>query len=596
LNGVEPLFAEALQLEDQGRHAEALDRYRLLLQSSPELSDAWHNQGLLLARLGRFADAEQSHRRYVAAHPADARAYSDLADVLLALGSHDEALAALELALQITPADASARVRRGVALSCLKRFAEAHDAFAAVRRSHPDEVARLVDRVAPGAGIEATLSPKNIFLARRFTAQGFCDWSGWDEYVAEMRGVADDSTAVLEPAIGFMSQHLPLDDAERHAIMRRIATPIEARLPPLPAPAPRQRQRIRIGVMSPDYREHLNAYLLRPLFELTDRRRFEMYAYSLMPDDGGPLRARIRAAADEFHDLHALSDTAAALAIRRDDIDILLDVGGHTTGGRFGITAQRPARVQVSYLGFPSSLGSKRVDYAIVDRVAAPDASSWSESLAYLPSTFFLYDYRDPTPALVSRREYGLPEDAFVFSVFHKAAKITPECFFLWMDILRQVPRSVLWCLSTSATTEANLRREAQGSGVDPARLVFAHYESMERYMARQRLSDLMLDAANHNALTTACDALSVGLPLLTFGGGTAFANRAAESILRAAGLPDMVAVDRDAYVRMAVALATDKPALAAIKDRLARNRYCAPLFDTAGRVRELEAAFERML
>jgi protein O-GlcNAc transferase len=596
LTGAHALFAEALQLEDQGRHEEALERYRRLLQERPDLSDAWHNQGLLFARLGRFLDAEQSHRQYIAAHPRDARAYGDLADVLLALDRHEEALAALDRSLQIAPADVSSRVRRGVALACLRRFAEAKEAFASVRSSHPSEFARFVARVAPGAAIDVVLSPQNIFLSRRFAAQGRCDWAGWDEYVAEMRSTADDPAALLEPAIGFMSQHLPLDDAQRHAIMRLIAAPIEARLPPLPAPAPRQRQRIRVGVMSPDYREHLNAYLLLPLFELADRKRFEIYAYSLASDDGGPARARIRAAADAFRDLHTLSDTEAALAIRTDDVDILVDVGGHTTGGRFAVTLQRPARVQVSYLGFPSSLGSKRIDYAIVDRTAAPEGSSWSESLVHLPHTFFLYDYRSaPPPVVVSRRDYGLPEDAFVFCATHKAEKITPECFFLWMDILRAVPGSVIW-FANVAPAAPFLRRAAQGCGVDPARLVFTGLEQRDRYLARQVLGDLMLDAANHNALTTACDALGMGLPVLTFGGGTAFASRAGESIVRAAGMPDLVATDRAAYVRTAVELASNQAALAAVRTRLAANRRSAPLFDTAARVRELEDSFERML
>ena len=479
----------------------------------------------------------------------------------------------------------------------MARFDEAREVFFDARARNPQEVASFVQRVVGTGSLDTALSPENIFLARRYAAQGQCDWTDWDRYVAEMRRAARTPDVALEPAIGFMSQHMPLDDEERHAIMRRIAAPIEARLPALPPPAPRQRPRIRVGVMSPDFREHLNAYLLRPLFELADRKRFEMYAYSLAPDDGGPSRARIRAAAEAFRDLHALPDAEAALAIRRDDVDILLDVGGHTTGGRFAITAQRPARVQVNYLGFPSSLGSKRVDYAIVDRIAAPEAASWSESLVRLPSTFFLYDYRGPPPlAVVARRDYGLPEKAFVFCAFHKAEKITPESFFSWMEILRRVPRSVLWFPGMSATAVANLRGEAQRSGVGPERLIFTAFETRDRYLARQRLGDLMLDAFNHNALTTACDALGMGLPLLTLGGGAAFANRAAESILRAAGLPELVAADRDAYVRMAVDLASDAAALGKLRDRLQRNRKTAPLFDTAGRVRELEAAFERML
>lgn len=597
MSEVDALLARAIALEDSGKPQEALESYRQLLAAAPRHAAALHNRGLLLARLGRFAEAEQSHREYVAHFPADPRAHGNLADVLMALGRYDESVAALDAVLRLAPGDASAMVRRGMVLACLLRFDEARQVFAVARTRHPAEVARFIGRVAPGASIDTTLSPENIYLTRGWQAQGQCDWSGWSRYVAEMRKAAAAPEVALEPAIGFMSQHAPLDDAERHAIMRRIAAPIEARLPALPPPGPRQRPRIRVGVMSPDYREHLNAYLLRPLFELADRKRFELYAYALTPDDGGPSRARIRAAADAFRELHALPDTEAALAIRRDDLDILLDVGGHTTGGRFAITAQRPARVQVNYLGFPSSLGSKRVDYAIVDRIAAPEAASWSESLVYLPGTSFLYDYRGAPPiSVVSRRDYGLPEDAFVFCTFHKAEKVTPECFFIWLEMLRQVPRSVLWFSGVVPGAAANLRREAHGRGIDAARLVFAPFDTRDRYLARQRLGDLMLDALNHNALTTACDALGMGLPVLTTADGTAFANRSAASIVRAAGMHELVAPDREAYLRTAVALASEPTALQAVKDRLRANRATAPLFDTAGRVRELEAALERML
>jgi protein O-GlcNAc transferase len=594
LAGVDALFARAIALEDAGSPEEALAQYRELLAREPLHADAWHNHGLLLARLGRLTDAERSHREYAGRRPRDPRAHSNLADVLVALRRDDEALASLDAALAIAPNDVPLLVRRGVVLSCLQRFDAARRAFADGLERHAQEVERLVLRIAPDASLDAALTPENIFLTRRYVAQSACDWGGWDAYVAQAKSIAAGPPLALEPSIAFMVLHLPLPDAERHALVRQITARIETLAPELPPPGPRRSQRIRVGVISPDFREHLNAYLLRPLFELADRRRFELFAYSLGADDGSPARARIRAAADCFRDLRPEADRRAAQIIRDDDIDILVDAGGYTTGARFAITAQRPARVQVNYLAFPASLGSARVDYAIVDRVAAPGQASWSERLVRLPHTYFLYDYRETPQAVVSRAEYGLPEDAVVFCAFHKAEKITPECFPTWMEILRRVPRSVLWLFQLQAAAE-NLRRHARDLGVDPARLVFARYETRERYLARLRLADLMLDAVNHSAMTTACDALGMGLPLLAFGGGAAFAARAGESLLRAAGMPELV-VQPGEYVETAVRLGANPSALRELRARLAAKRTSAPLFDTAGRVRELEAAFEQML
>ena len=596
MSGVDALFARAIALEDSGRPEEALAQYRELLALAPLHADARHNHGLLLARLGRLAEAEHSHREYVERHPQDPRAHSDLADVLLALGRDAEALAALDGALAIRADDVPALVRRGVLLACLQRFDEARGVFAAAVARYPRQVESLVRQIAPGGGIDTALLPENIFLTRRDSAQKACDWTDWEGYVAQAKAAAGAPSLALEPAVGFIALHLPLTDAERHGILRHVAAPIEARVPVLPPLGARARQRIRLGVLSPDYYEHLNAHLLRPLFELADRSQFELLAYSLGADDGGQARARIRAAADAFRDLRPLSDEQAAGVIRSDGVDILLDAGGYTTDARPAITFQRPARLQVNYLAFPASFGSGRVDYAIVDSVVAPSAQMWSEALACLPHTFFLYDFRAAAPqAPVARAEYGLPEDACVFCAFHKSLKITPPGFALWMEILRLTPASVLWFGALPAAAIRNLRAEAARHSVDPARLFFAPFEPGHRYLARQRLGDLLLDAPDHNAMTTACDALSVGLPVLTLR-GFAMTTRTGESLLRAAGLPELVAADREAFVRIAVRLGTDRSLLADLRARLARQRQSGPLFDTAARVRELGAAFAAML
>jgi predicted O-linked N-acetylglucosamine transferase (SPINDLY family) len=292
-----------------------------------------------------------------------------------------------------------------------------------------------------------------------------------------------------------------------------------------------------------------------------------------------------------------MPDTIAASRIQRDGIDLLVDVGGHSTGGRFAITAQRPARIQVMYLGFAGSIGSKRVDYAIVDRVVTPPQSpvEWTEMLVYLPSTYYLYDFRVDAPDIaLSRRDYGLPEEAFVYCAFHKAEKITPDAFDLWMRILRSVEGSIIWFLALPAAAIANLRSAAEACGVDPSRLHFAPFDPRSRYLARQRLGDLMLDCFHHSAMTTACDALAAGLPVLTVK-GQSMASRAGESLLRAAGLPELVAGDAEAFLRQAIQLASDRHRLEELRRKLKGNRYSAPLFDTAARVRQLEAAFDQM-
>ena len=584
------LYATALSFEDLGQSDAALVHYDRALAIAPHHEDALHNRGLLLARLGRLEEAEANQRRYLAAFPEAARAHGALADMLIASGRFEEAIEALDALERLAPQDASARVRRGVALASLQRYDQASAVFADARARDAQAVAQYLQRIAPGSDPDLMLSPENLFLWQCHLAQRRCDWSSWDACVAEMRRLPGNASAAVEPAVAFMAFHLPLSGDERHAIARHVAAHIEARAPVLPPPLATRHARIRLGILSPDLREHLNAHLLLPLFELLDRERFELYAYSLAADDGSEVRRKLRAAADHFRDLEATTDQDAAWRIRGDDLDILIDAGGHTTGGRFGITARRPARLQALYLGFPGSLGSQRVDVAIVDRVVGGSAAEWSETPVHLPHTYFLYDFRAPVPQLgLSRQHYGLPQNAFVFCAFHKAEKISPDAFALWMRILSQVPRAVLWLLALPAAAQRNLRRQAAAHSVDAQRLVFAPFDSRDRYLARQRLGDLMLDAVHHNAMTTACDALAAALPVLTLR-GTAMAARAGESLLRAAGLPELVAADADTYVAQALQLAASPPRLAEFRRRLAAR--AGPLFDTAARVRELEAAF----
>jgi predicted O-linked N-acetylglucosamine transferase (SPINDLY family) len=592
------LFASAIALEDLGRADEALERYSRVLSQSPNFEDALHNRGLLLARLGRLKEAEQCHRQYSTVYPDSRRARFNLTDVLLAQSRYEEAVGELDLVLAKSPLDIPALVNRGMALAALGRFEEARDAFSTAHSHDALALEKYVLHVAPGSDMEVVLSPISIFLWRCCVAQGICDWSGWDRYIAEFRRMIADPSVPVDPALGFAAFHLPLGADERHAVARRIAKLVESRTAPLSPQAPRNRTKLRIGILSPDFREHLNSYLLLPLFELLDRSRFELYAYSLAGDDGSVIRARVKEAADRFSDFAALRDSEAAHRIRDDQVDILVDASGHTTGGRFGITAQRPAPIQALYLGFSGSLGSSRVDYAIVDRIVAPEkvSAEWSEARVYLPNTYYLYDFRDDIPDVaVTRREYGLPEEAFVYCAFHKPEKITPDAFDLWMRILAAVPRSVMWFLALPDAAVANLRRAAKLRGVDPARLHFAPFEPRTgRYLPRQRLGDLMIDALHHNAMTTACDALGAGLPLLTLQ-GSSIASRAAESLLRAAGVPELVAAGPGDLVEQAVQLATNAGKLARLRAKLQRNRHSAPLFDTTARVRELEAAFTEM-
>ncbi|TAN54930.1 MAG: hypothetical protein EPN20_20950, partial [Magnetospirillum sp.] len=328
-----------------------------------------------------------------------------------------------------------------------------------------------------------------------------------------------------------------------------------------------------------------------------DRDRFRITAYSCGEDDGSAMRRRLEGAFDRFVDLCPVDDAEAVRRIHGDEVDILVDLTGYTTGTRTAILAARPAPVQVNYLGFPGTMGADFIDYIIVDSIVAPpdQQPNFAERLVRLPHSYQANDTRRPIAAQrPSRSECGLPERGFVFCCFNNTFKITPILFDVWMRLLAMVPGSVLWLFQANDKVGDRLKAEAARRGVDPARLIFAARRDLPDHLARHDCADLFLDTLPYNAHTTASDALWAGLPVLTCRGGT-FAGRVAASLLSAVGLPELITESREEYESLALALARDPARLAALRQKLRQNRHAAPLFDSAGFTRDLEAAYSRM-
>lgn len=570
----------------------AIDRYRRALECDPRGRIALQNLGGCLARLDRLEDACAAQAAFAAAFPELPEAHHNHADALLALDRNADARAACQRALAVDPDHGPALLTLGFALADAGELEAAATTLARARERAPASVADFMRRVQAHPGMGANLDPASIWLWRRFERLQRCDWNGLADFLNGLRAIAADPSSEPDRALGFAAMHTPLTAAERLQLARAIATPIERRVPTLaPLPVRAHDGPLRVGLLSPDIREHLGARLLLPLFELADRARIEWTAYALSRDDGSAIRRRLKAAVPRLREVADLRVTDAAAQVRRDRIDLLLDVGGYTTGAAFEITAARPAPVQVQYLGYPGTLGSRRVDYALADEhvVPAEHAPHWSEALVRLPVTHFLYDFREPPPAATpSRADYGLPADAFVLCAFHKGAKIDPETFAAWMEILRRVPRSLLWLIDSAPDAEVRLRAAAVAQGIDAGRLRFAPFEARERYLARYRLADLFIDALYHNGMTTVCDAMAAGLPVATAQGDT-FTSRSAPGLVSAAGMPELICATRAGFAEHVVRLAADGEGLA--RRRVQLQRRAAPLFDTAARVRDIERA-----
>jgi predicted O-linked N-acetylglucosamine transferase (SPINDLY family) len=275
-------------------------------------------------------------------------------------------------------------------------------------------------------------------------------------------------------------------------------------------------------------------------------------------------------------------------------IDIAVDLNGHTIGARSGIFAHRAAPVQVSYLGYAGTSGAPYMDYLLADAVVIPpEEERWyTEKVIRLPHCFLPNDAQRRIGQVPAREAAGLPPHGLVLCAFTNAYKINPPVFDIWMRLLREIPDSVLWLRAMGPEAKENLLREAASRAVDPQRLVFApHVASIAEHLGRHQLADLYLDTLPYNAHSTACDALWAGVPVLTCTGRT-FAARVATSVLTAAGLPELITKDLHEYASCALQLAREPGKLRELRRRLVDQRDHCTLFDTRAYCQHLESAY----
>jgi protein O-GlcNAc transferase len=592
----------------------ALRTYRRLFAHAGRLRKALAGSDLAFAMMSALAEAKPSvkwhlkertdAKRALAADANDEAAWRELGDALSGLERYEQAIACYDKALALAPENRALWWRRSAAMTAIgDRFDPtnftlfpqdasgwAMGAGALLHSQRFAEAAAASDRalrVDPGL-----VAAERVGIhARNYS----CDWSQREE---DKQRITEGSSAGQRLIPPFFYRMICDSEAES-LVVARLWAPKVPRSPGLLWRGERYRhKKIRIAYICAEFREHAVAILVAGVFEHHDKARFETTAISLGPDDKSEMRRRIEAAFDHFIAAREKTDAEIGTLLRELEIDILIDLNGFAGAWRrTGILALRPVPVQVSYVGYTGTMGTPFIDYVIGDRVVIPAEQQihYDEKVVYLPHSYLPADNKrgigERTP---SRIEEELPETGFVFACFNHTYKIAPQMFDVWMRVLRAVESSVLWLRFTNFASMRNLRQEAAARGVTPERLVFAPRKAPAEHLARHRLADLFLDTLPYNAHTTASDALWAGLPVLTCLGNS-FPGRVAASLLRAIGLPELVTASLNEYEALARTLAQDPARLTAIRQKLARNRDTAPLFDTARTTRDLETAYAIM-
>ena len=559
------LYSLGVSLSATGQSTEALEAFTRACDTSPHMAIGYFAKAKSYQDLGLAEAAVETYDQAIAVDPKYMEAYTNKAAVLQAINRHHDALLTLVGATEIEPNHVRSLEGQGLLLGQYKQYGLAVNAFRRALEVDPD--------YAYGEG--------HLMSARLSN----CDWT---DFEAARQRIFDGIRAGKRMC-GPLTIMSLTDDAAlaRQCIEIYAADKYGESMYKLWNGEKYRHRRKRVAFISADFRTHPVGYLMIGMLEKFDRKHFEITGVFTGTADGSDLWKRYRCAFDHYVDVHDKPSLEVAKLLRAMEIDIAIDLSGHTEGTRLDVLSHRPCPVQATYLGFPGTLGLPFIDYLIADpRIIPPELQHhYKEKIVYLPHCYLPRDNSVvPSETTPRRSEFGLPESGVVFCSFNHDYKINPPMFKVWMDLLKEVPGSVLWLMKLNEGAHINLTNQAITHGVDPDRIVYAtRLPRIEDHLARYRLADVFLDTYPYNGHTTAGDALRAGIPVVSLV-GKSFASRVANSLLHDVALTDLAAETINEYMNSSLLLARDIEFKQCIKSKLINknNDDCWPPSDTS--------------
>lgn len=640
---IEQAIEVAVRQHQAGRLAEAESLYRQVLSYQPNHSDALHLLGALLHQCGRNAEAVGLLRRAVLLNPTAAVYHNNLGLALAGDKQFDEAIAAYHRALELRPDDADAwnnlgtalketgRLRDalvvfkqaitlrpcfpdalnnlGTALRLEGRMPEAIEAYQQAINQGPDHAEahyNLGNAYRESGRLDDAVASYRVALALQPDFPGtwnnlgnaLKDQAELDEAIASYRKAmalgGDAAASSLLSVLHYHPGYSPERIREEHARWNeKYARPLKAEIRPDDRDRDPHRP-LRIGYVSPDFCNHPVGRFMLPLLSHHDRSQFQIICYSDVkrPDF---MTERLRPHATLWRQTTRLSDHELADQIRVDQVDVLVDLAVHTGGNRLLAFARKPAPVQVTYLGYCGTTGLETIDYRLTDPYFDPpgaDLACYSEKSVRLPQTYWCYQPAAEAP------EVGpppvLPAGHVTLGCLNNYCKVSEPALAVWCQLLAQTPNSELVLYAPEGSHRERARDRLARAGVDPGRLRFVGRVPLGQYLRQYHAIDIGLDPFPFAGGATTCDALFMGVPVISLAGQTAV-SRAGLSILSNVGLPELVARSAEQYARIARDLAQDLPRLSELRATLRERMRCSPLMDAHRFARDIEAAYRHM-
>jgi protein O-GlcNAc transferase len=600
---------------EQGKTDRAEASYRRALTLQPDHVDALYNLGIVLQAQGKLDEAAASYRRALILQPDFAEAHNNLGVTLATRGRVDEAVASYRRALQVQPEYAEAHNNLGIALAELGKLEEAADSFRRALAIKP-QYAEAHYNLGNALRDQWKLSEADANYRQALTLQPDYAEAHYNlGIILQVRGELEEAVASYRQALSLQPDYA---DAHSNLLLcmnylpnitqKKIyeqslqwnAQHAKAFLQHNFSYPTRQEsdRRLKIGYVSSDFRDHSVAYFIEPVLLSHHREKVEVYCYANVrkPDD---TTRRLQSEADHWCSIIEKPDIEVAELIRRDNIDILVDLGGHTGEKRLMVFAGRPAPIQVTWLGYPNTTGMAAIDYRFTDAIADPAGEAdelHSEELVRLEHGFLCYQPDASTP------DGGPPpclaRGYVTFGSFNNLAKVNSEVIKVWAEILRQLPRSRL-LLKSKPLADAECRKRYldmfAAGGIAADRLdLHGWLPTRKDHLKLYDEIDVGLDPFPYNGTTTTCETLWMGVPVVTMLGDR-HAGRVGASIMHHAGLEELIACSTDEYIALTVSLAHDRHRLRALRSGLRRKIQASQLMDKELFVTTLEQAYRRM-
>jgi len=603
---VEEIFSLAVKSYQEKKFHIAEKSYKEILKKYPNHANTLVNLGMTLKQLEKYKEAIDCYKRSIYINPKNANSYYNLANLYNNIDKFDEAINFYKKTIQINPNFLGAYNNLGNIFKNLNEYKRAKKYYNKAIQIDPNnaiiyynlglscnEVGEIA--LAYKCFSQAfNINPNLDYLFGSLIQSKHCmvEWKSFEKDLEKLSDKILKKNRVCTPwqsLLFFNSSNLQSITAqtfvkEKYSNNNKLTSII----------IKKPNKKIRIGYYSADFRNHAVGQLIVGLFELHDKSNFEIFCFYFGPDVNDDIHKRISNNVDKFINVRLKNEKEIAELSRNLQIDIAVDLMGHTKRNRFKIFAERCATLQVSYIGYLGTQGSKFIDYIIADKTTIPEKNQkyFSEKIIYMPDTFLISDSsKKISEKTFTREELGLPKEAFVFCCFNQLFKLSPEIFNIWMNLLKSINNSVLWILPQNESAANNLYKEATLRNVDPKRIIFAKYMKMSDHLARHKAADLFIDTFPFTAATAASDALWAGLPVLTRV-GESFVSRVAASLLNAMGLPELITYTNKEYEKKAIDLANNTKMLSEIKKKVKINKSTKPLFNTKLFTSNLEMAY----